>query len=227
MIRALVFDFDGTIVDTETPDYVSWRDIYAEYGCELPQDIYGQNIGLGAASIRFNPFENLQAQCGQILDEKQVRARRRERYIAYNNAQPILPGVQDVIREAKELGLKLAVASSSDCAWVQGHLERLGLRPYFGAIRCADDVQHTKPHPELYLAAISALDVAPHEAVAFEDSAHGVTSAKAAGLYAVAIPNAMTHHMPFAHADLRLQSLADLPLSDLLKLLTQKQTSEL
>ncbi len=224
MIRALVFDFDGTMIDTETPDYIAWRDIYADHGCELTEETWCQNIGLGAASVLFHPFETLQALTGQTLDEARIRARRRERYLAHIHAQPILPGVENVIMEAKNRGLKLAVASSSDCPWVRGHLERLHLFHYFDAIRCADDVEHTKPHPELYLAAINALGVLPHEAIAIEDSAHGVTSAKAAGLYAVAIPNAMTHRMPLGHADLRLTSLADIPLPDLLRQLTQNET---
>lgn len=219
MIRALVFDFDGLIVDTESPDYHSWREIYEEHGCALPLDEWCGNIGLGAGDVRFQPFDHLQAQVTQSLNYEDVRAQRRRRYLEMNDAQPILPGVANYIADAKRLGLKLAVASSSDCAWVTGHLTRLGLKQHFPVIRCADDVANTKPHPELYLAAVAALGVEPNEAVALEDSAHGLTSAKAAGLYAVAIPNLMTHRLPLEHADLRLNSLADMPLEKLLVLL--------
>lgn len=223
MIRALVFDFDGLIVDTESPDYDSWREIYEAHGCGLPLDEWCGNIGRGAAEVKFVPFDHLQAQVTRALDHSEVRAQRRKRYLAMIDAQPILPGVADTIADAKRLGLKLAVASSSDCAWVTGHLTRLNLIQHFEVIRCADDVANTKPHPELYLAAVAALGVAPHEAIALEDSSHGLTAAKAAGLYAVAIPNPMTHRLPLEHADMRLNSLADLPLQSLLTQLENRR----
>ena len=204
--RALVFDFDGLIVDTEAPDYESWREVYEAHGGTLLLEEWTQYIGLGAASTPFNPYEHLQSQVPQVLDREAVRSHRRKLYLDRVHAQPILPGVQEYIRDAKRLGLKLAVASSSDCAWVTGHLLRLNLFHDFDVIRCADHVANTKPHPELYLAAVKNLGVLPHEAIAFEDSSHGVSSAKAAGLYAVAIPNAMTHRLPLEHADLRLNS---------------------
>ena len=226
MIRALVFDFDGLIVDTEAPDYESWREVYEAHGGELSLEKWAGYIGLGAAATPFDAYEHLQSQISQVLDRGAVRALRRESYLARVHAQPILPGVEDYIADAKRLGLKLAVASSSDCAWVTGHLARLGLLQHFEAVKCSDHVANTKPHPDLYLAAVSALGVQPHEAIAFEDSSHGVSSAKAAGLYAIAIPNAMTHKLPLEHADLRLASLADLSLETLLRRLENKATGE-
>jgi HAD superfamily hydrolase (TIGR01509 family) len=222
MIGAVVFDFDGLIVDTESPDYHSWREIFEEHGCALPRDTWGGNIGLGAADIRYLPFQQLQAQLTHPMNSDEIHARRRKRYLELIDAQPILDGVESYIADAKRLGLKVAVASSSDCAWVTGHLTRLNLIQHFEVIRCADDVENTKPHPELYLAAVAALGVSPHEAVALEDSSHGLTSAKAAGLYAVAIPNPMTHCLPLEHADLRLNSLSDMPLETLLATLEKQ-----
>jgi HAD superfamily hydrolase (TIGR01509 family) len=223
---ALVFDFDGLILDTEVPDYESWREVYETHGGTLSLEKWSSYIGLGAASTPFNPYEHLQSQVPHVLDREAIRAQRRELYVDRVQAQPILPGIEDYIATAKRLGLKLAVASSSDCPWVTGHLLRLNLFHHFDVIKCADHVVNTKPHPELYLAAVKALGVQPHEAIAFEDSSHGVSSAKAAGLQAVAIPNAMTHLLPLEHADLRLNSLADMPLETLLKTLEQNQPKE-
>lgn len=216
MIRAIVFDFDGLILDTESPDFVAWSEIYGEHNGELRFDDWVSNIGLGAGDVKFFPLDNLQAQLAHTLDAEMIHAKRRERYLEIVHDQPILPGVETYIAEAKRLGLKLGVASSSDSSWVKGHLLRLGLLENFDAIRCADHVSRTKPHPELYLAVVAALGVQPHEAVALEDSSHGVSSAKAAGLYAVAIPNSVTHRLPLEHADLRLSSMEDLPLESLL-----------
>jgi beta-phosphoglucomutase-like phosphatase (HAD superfamily) len=126
--------------------------------------------------------------------------------------------VEQYISEAKRLGLKLGVASSSDCPWVYRHLERLGLREQFDSIKCRDDVEKVKPSPDLYLAVLDDLGVGPREAIALEDSPHGITSAQAAGLFCVAVPNPLTRQLSTDHADLQLDSLADLRLELLLAL---------
>ncbi|HUW13302.1 MAG TPA: HAD-IA family hydrolase, partial [Anaerolineae bacterium] len=128
-----------------------------------------------------------------------------------------LPGVEGYIADARRLGLKLGVASSSDCPWVYRHLERLGLGEQFDSIQCVEDVENVKPSPDLYLAVLDQLGVGPEEAIALEDSPHGITSAQAAGLFCVVVPNALTSQLSTDHADLRLASLADAPLSDILE----------
>jgi len=130
-------------------------------------------------------------------------------------------GVREYVADAKRLGLRLAVASSSSRAWVLGHLERLHLNADWDAVRTRDDVARTKPAPDLYLSAVAALGVAPKEAVAFEDSANGIAAAKDAGLLCVAVPNALTAGMDLSRADLRLASLAETPLESVLALLAR------
>ena len=121
-----------------------------------------------------------------------------------------------MLQDARRLGLKLGLASSSSCQWVEEHLQQRGLRAYFDVVRAADDVRFTKPDPELYLAVLTKLDVLPAQALALEDSPNGVRAAKAAGMYCVAVPNTMTSQLPLHEADLRLESLADLSLETLL-----------
>jgi HAD superfamily hydrolase (TIGR01509 family) len=216
VIRALIFDFDGLILDTETPEYESWVEVYQAHGCVLPLEQWTASIGLGAGAIRFDPYADLASRLGRPVDRDAIRAVRRARFSELVAAQPILPGVVDYLHEARRLGLRLGVATSSDCAWVNGHLARLELAGYFDAVRCADMVTHAKPHPELYLAVTAALGVAPGEAIALEDSPNGIAAAKAAGLFCVAVPNPLTRHLALDRADLRLASLMDLPLSALL-----------
>ena len=132
------------------------------------------------------------------------------------DAQAILPGVREYVDEARRLGLRLGVASSSSRRWVEGHLQRLGLRDRFDVIRCADDVPRVKPDPALYRAVLDATGVRPEDAMALEDSPNGVLAAKRAGLTCVAVPNALTARLDLSHADLSLTSLADLPLAELL-----------
>ena len=99
-----------------------------------------------------------------------------------------MPGVLDYLRDAHRLGLKVGLASSSSCAWVEGHLVRLGLREYFDCVRARDDVSITKPDPALFLSAVETLGVQPCEAIAFEDSRNGLIAARRAGLHCVAVP---------------------------------------
>lgn len=215
-IKALIFDLDGLIVDTETPDYESWQQVYRSHGCELAVEAWGQIVG-GTGASDFDPLSHLEELCGKKLDREEVWLSRRKQYLDTINQQPVLAGVVETIDEAKRLGLKLAVASSSPENWVRGHLARLGLYQRFDVIKTADDVRRTKPDPELYLAAMQALGIGPGEGIVFEDSPNGVKAAKAAGLFCVAVPNMLTAQLALDGADLRLTSLADIPLGSLLE----------
>jgi len=211
MIRALIFDFDGLIIDTETPLIDVWEDMHQRAGLAYQRSTA---IGLiGHVETDFDPWAGF----GPTSDRAALEAEHQRLYRARVVQLPVLPGVLDCLREAKTRGLLLGVASSSSHRHVDGHLGRLGLLPYFDVIRCRDDVKATKPAPDLYLAAIRELNVAPQEAIAFEDSHPGTTAAKRAGLRCVAIPNASTRHHDFSAADLRLGSLAERPLAELLR----------
>ncbi len=211
MIKALIFDFDGLILDTETPDYLSWQKMYAEFGLELPLDVWHANIG---SADLFNPYLYLEAQLGRPIDRQSVHDRRKQWDNELLAAQTILPGVESVLAEAQQLGLKIGLASSSDHAWVDNFLAKLGLEAWFEVVRCRDDVDgRSKPDPAVYLAAVEALDVSPQQALALEDSANGVAAAKAEGLYCTAVPNQMTRSLNFDQADRLLDSLAQIPLA--------------
>jgi HAD superfamily hydrolase (TIGR01509 family) len=215
MIKALIFDFDGLIVDTEAPDYESWQQVYRLHGCDLAVEAWGQVVG-GTGASDFDPHSNLEQLSGQTLDREEIWISRRKQYLDTITQQPILPGVLETIEAAERLGLGLGVASSSPENWVRGHLARLGLYQRFDTIKTADDVERTKPHPQLYLAAMDALGIEASEGIVFEDSPNGVKAAKAAGLYCVAVPNKLTAQLRFEGADLRLDSLAGLALGDLI-----------
>lgn len=212
-MKLIVFDFDGLILDTEVPVYDAWQEIYGEHGVSLAFEKWAQCIG--TADV-FDPCVELETALGRALDATTLRDRHRVRTDALIAAQAILPGVREYVDEARRLGLRLGVASSSSRGWVEGHLERLGLRERFEVIRCAGDVSRVKPDPALYRAVLDAVGVRPEEAVALEDSPNGVLAAKRAGLACVAVPNALTARLDLGHADLRLDSLADLSLPELL-----------
>jgi beta-phosphoglucomutase-like phosphatase (HAD superfamily) len=213
MIRAVIFDFDGLILDTEEPVYRSWVEVYAEHGKELPFERWVEIVG--STTIGFHPQRHLEGLLGRPLSPD-VLDRRIGRRTEFILAKEVLPGVIQRIEEAVSLGLKLGVASSSTSEWVKGHLGRLGILDRFHCIRCRDDVLNVKPAPDLYLAVLECLGVVASEAFAIEDSPNGIAAAKQAGLRCVGIPNPITAGLDLSQADVVLGSLADMTVSDLL-----------
>jgi HAD superfamily hydrolase (TIGR01509 family) len=213
MIKGLIFDFDGLILDTENPAFQSWREIYEEHGGLLSFSSWSAAIG---TSNGFDPYKHLQEQLGYKVNRELLRKRHRDRSNVLINDQSILPGVEDYISNAKRLNLRLGVASSSSEEWVLGHLGRLGLSRAFDSVKCSDHVKHTKPNPEVYQVLLDSLGLRPGEALAFEDSPNGILAAKRAGIYCVAVPNALTKRLYLDNADLKLPSLDSLGLADLL-----------
>jgi len=218
-MRLVVFDFDGLILDTEVPVYDVWQSIYAEHGHTLEFARWAECIG---TADTFNPCAHLESLLGRSVDAGALIRHHRTRTDALIAAQPILPGVRDYVEDARRLGVRLGVASSSSRRWVEGHLTRLGLRKHFEVVRCADDVARVKPDPALYLAVLEATGVAAHQAVALEDSPNGVRAAKLAGLACIAVPNPLTARLDLAEADLRLGSLADVTLAELIARLSAR-----
>ena len=214
MIKALIFDFDGLILETETPIYNTWNEVYRSFGCKLPLDAWVTLIG--GENSPFDPFTELEKQVGHPLDETAIEPPRRKHEMALIEAQPILPGVKQYLKDAKQLDLKIGLATSSTHAWVTGHLTRLGLIDYFDCIQSRDDVRRVKPTPEVYQNVIDKLAVHPNEAIAFEDSPNGIKAAKSAGLFCVAVPNDMTRNLNLNQADLILSSLLDMPLREII-----------
>ena len=214
MIDTLIFDFDGVIIDTETPDFDTWQKVFQGYGVELQRTWWTGFIG--GSSRRMDVYGLLEERTGREFDRDSLMRERRRRYLAAIESNPLLPGVVEYIYEAQRLGLKLAVASSSSHAWVDGHLESRGLRQHFDSVICSDDVAKVKPDPELYLLTASTLGTTPRNTLVIEDSANGVAAAKEAGAFCVAVPNPMTRDLSLGRADMRLNALSEMPLTDVL-----------
>lgn len=214
-IRAIVFDFDGLIIASETNAVRSWQDLYARFGHELPLDKWATLIGTWDAE--WNPGVELAERVGNGHDWEAIERERRADELAGAWQLPALPGVVDRLDDAARLGLPLAIASSSDREWVVGHLERLGIAGRFSAIVTRDDVARTKPDPELFTRAVEALEVAPERAVAIEDSIHGVVAAKSAGMRCVAVPNPLLADADYSAADLVTDSLAACTLEEIIE----------
>lgn len=221
-LNALIFDFDGLILDTETPEVEVWQNIFREHGHELPVDEWAKTIG-GYGISTYDAAKHLSQLTG--LDPAPLCARYRSESDAVIHASAILPGVMDLLNAAADRNVRRAVASSSPHAWVDTHLSRLGLADRFDEIICSDDVApgRTKPNPDLFLLAAERLKVQKDAAVIFEDSPNGVRAAKSAGIFVVAVPNPLTIRLGVDGADLTVKSLAEVTLDQLDSLLSAQK----
>jgi HAD superfamily hydrolase (TIGR01509 family) len=205
MIRALVFDFDGLILDTETSVYEAWRTVYEEHDQVLPKDRWLTRIGTDGSG--FDPLVELCSRVGEALDAERIRRKRMAFHRAHIAKLDQMPGVRACLEYAQAESIGIAIASSSPYDWVSGHIGRLGLAHFFDHVVAAEHVEAAKPAPDLYLRATRLLGVDPGDAIALEDSPNGVKSAKAAGLFCVAVPGPMTRTLSFHAADAILASL--------------------
>jgi HAD superfamily hydrolase (TIGR01509 family) len=221
-IKALIFDFDGLLMDTETTLLDSWRAEWWRHGLHLDESAFFADHGGDTTDER---YEQLSAAAGPGFDRAASHARR----TAYRNEKHrtlgLTAGLDTWLGEAEGLGLRLAVASSSRREWVAGHLARTGDLARFEVLACGDEVAAHKPDPAVYLLALERLGLPPEAAVAFEDTPHGVSAAVAAGLRCVAIPNLYAHNARFHHAALLLSSAATISLPEVLATLGAAGTS--
>ncbi len=216
-LKGLIFDFDGLILDTETPEYQAWAEIYHRYGAKLEISTWGQVIG--TSPDKFDPISHLETITGEKLSHLDLRTQHRARSNQLTDQLSPLPGVENLLALAKQAGLKLAIASSSDQNWVIGRLTRSNLIHWFDCIRTANDVAVVKPAPDLYQHALIGLDLQPQEVIAFEDSPNGITAAQAAGIYCIAIPNEITKFLPIQHANRIISSFNEISLNQLTQFL--------
>lgn len=216
-VRAIIFDFDGLIVDTESVGYQTWKELYARHGHELPVEVYAQAIGT-EFNDRYDPRRDLDALTGQALLWEELEELRRARETELRASLVTLPGVVDRLLEARELGLPCAVASSSPLSWVGTWVDELGLRDYFHHLTTVDDTGKVKPDPSLFLHAAGRMQVPAEEVLVFEDSLNGLRAAQSAGMRCIVVPGPMTGHLDFDGALRRVSSLAEVSLREMVQI---------
>jgi len=210
MIRALVFDFDGLILDTETALIDAYGDVHAAHGRPFDRPTFAASVG--HAEYSFDPWRAFGPAANRVALEEQRRGFNRERELG----QPLLPGVATLLNDARAAGLKVGLASNSERPHIDRLFAHLKLRPYFDFIACREDAPSPKPEPDLYRLVLQDFGLRGHEAIAFEDSHTGSLAAKRAGLWVVAVPNPSTGHHDFGHVDLKVASLVECPLAGLM-----------
>jgi len=211
VIGALLFDFDGLVLDTESTEFRAWSELYERHGHTFELERWAAAIG---TLHGFDPEQHL-ASLGTIVEAGALRERER-RNLDLCDLEELRPGVAELLEAAERHGIATAIVSSSSDGWIARHLDARGLTDRFGTIVCANgDPRRAKPRPALYLEALERLGVTAGEAVAFEDSPNGIAAAKAAGIYCVAVPNPITAQLDLSRADLVIASLADLTIESL------------
>jgi HAD superfamily hydrolase (TIGR01509 family) len=208
-LQAVVFDFDGLIVDTEWPIYTSAVAAFAELGHELPLETWATIVGLAEGEGGW--YDTLNERLGVNLSRADFDEAYRAQDRSDRDRLPLLPGVRDLLDALDAAGVPAGIASSSEVTWLERHLGRLGLLDRFAVLAGVDRVNGVgKPAPDSYLLACRELGALPGRSVALEDSAHGVAAAHAAGMAVVAVPSRITRLTSLTDADLVAGSLTEL-----------------
>ena len=221
VLEAVVFDFDGIIIDSETPEFESHRRIFDRCGVSLTIDEWCDQIGVWTEGHDERWFRELRARSSKAPDHDAYHAEKRR---IFDEVVPDAPmrGIGELLRRLAGAGVPAGIASSSPASWVVGTTERLGLRPLFGAIVTGDDVVRRKPAPDVYLEAARRLGAEPARSIAVEDSGPGIAAARAAGMKTIAIPHWLTQGHDLVTADLRVVDASELTLERLMELVDQE-----
>lgn len=214
-ISGAIFDCDGLLADTETPDFEAWRTIYDAHGLTLDVRDWAQLIGVAKGHELADWHAALAKVVGETYDRDAVQAQRVAHYRAAIEALTPMPGVLALLGALEEADIPCAVASNSERTWVERVLAITGLAGRFAVVATADEVANPKPAPDVYLLAARRLNVLPQECAAFEDSPRGLASAHAAGMVTVAVPTALTRHLDWSQAHVLVRTLEDVTLDAL------------
>lgn len=207
-LRALLFDFDGLIIDSERVQAEAFIEIIGEWGATVTFEDFGHLLGTVDAGDEWDRL--LDQWCGR--NRAELDQRMAVVVPPLMDALPLLPGVRELLDVAHESRWRTGVGTGSGIEFVAPRLERLGVLDRFDAIVTRADVERGKPFPDIYLELARRLDVEPADCVVLEDSAPGCEAALAAGMRVVACPSAVTAHCPLPDGVERVASLLDVSL---------------
>jgi HAD superfamily hydrolase (TIGR01509 family) len=217
-IAAVIFDFDGIVIDSEIPEFESHRRIYERCGAALTTEEWCDQIGVWTEGHDDRWFRELRARSSSAPDHDAYHAEKRRIFDAIIPGEP-MRGIRELLGALAHVGIPAAIASTSPARWVVPAAERIGVRPFFGAIVTGDEVARRKPAPDVYLEAARRLGVDPARSIAIEDSGPGIAAARAAGMKTIAIPHVLTERHDLSAADLRVAHAGELTLARLATLL--------
>ncbi len=209
---AVLFDFDGVLVDTEGAIYQAWLETFLAHGHDLPLEIYTRCIGSDFAT--WSPKTHLEELSGLAFDWHDLDARRQEKILGELAGEGTMLGVMELLDGLVSKNIPRAVVSSSSHHWVDGWLEKLAIADRFGTVVCRGDAPRIKPAPDLYLEAAKRLGILPGDCLVIEDSLNGMKAGKDAGMTVWIVPNRVTEGLDFSGADQVFQSLEEMVVMD-------------
>ncbi len=209
---ALIFDLDGTIVDSETVEYEAIRSVWAEHGVDYPAARFADVIG---TTGHLGWLDQLETELGRTVDRSTSHQHHFDVHSRLTEALQPRAGIVALIEEAFAAGVPMAVASNSPRWWVQARVDATGLAHALQTIVSLDDSTAPKPDPAPFREACAALGVEPTSSIAFEDSSTGVRSARAAGLYTVACAGPLSQGHDLSAADRVITSHTEITLAEL------------
>jgi HAD superfamily hydrolase (TIGR01509 family) len=220
---AVVFDFDGIILDSETPEFEAHRRLFELCGRSLMREEWCDQIGVWVEGQAERWYDRLRGLPGapESLEAFQIERRRLFQELVSREPMRGIIGLLDALTAS---AVPLGVASTSPARWVVPALERIGLRGRFAAVVTADDVSRRKPAPDVYLEATRRLAADPQRSIAIEDSGPGVAAARAAGMKTVAIPHWLTERHDLSSADLLVAHAGELTVGRLARLVAEVRT---
>jgi len=217
-LTAVIFDFDGVVLDSETPEFESHRRIYERCGVALTEDEWCDQIGAWTDGKDERWATQLRERSTSAPEAVDYHAEKRRIFLEIVPRKP-MRGICELLEMLTAAGVLAALASTSPTRWVMPAVEGLGLRPTFGAIVTGDEVARRKPAPDVYQEAARRLGVDPARSIAIEDSRPGIMAAKAAGMKAIAIPHWLTERHDLSAADLRVTHAGEVTLARLTALI--------
>ena len=214
-IKAVIFDFDGIIISSKVAEYISWRRVFGAYNCRL--DIRKWIRIIDNPMGEFDPAQVLFDKCKykDKIKIKDINTLRSNLYESLRSSLRPLPGIVDFIKQCIAKRLLVGLGSNGTHDKVSSHLMRLNIINLFNSIKCRDDVENKKPSPDIYVALLKELKLESSEVIVFEDSPPGISAAKAANLYCVAVPNKITKYLDCSEADRIIPCLKNIPLNSL------------
>ena len=209
-MKAVIFDMDGVLLDTESVCKICWSRAADEYGIENIQDAFTKCVGQNTNDT----MTVLAPYCNGKVEPKKFYERTSELFHVVENevGLKLMPSVVECLDFLKSRNLRLAVASSTRFESVSRQLKNAGIIGYFETITTGDKVEHSKPAPDIYLKSVESLSLSPSECVAVEDSPNGVRAAVAAGIKCVMVPDQIQPDDEMRKSAWRIiNSLSELP----------------
>lgn len=223
MLEAIIFDMDGVLVDSEYTYFQSKSQILSEAGHEVEDSYHFQFMGTTSDYM----WEKMKQEFSlplSVAEYIQQMTALRQAMIKRDGIR-VIPHVQEFVKGLSQAGLKLAVASSSSLAEIKVNLAEIGLSEYFSEVVCTEEVEHSKPAPDVYLAAAERIGIMPENCLGIEDTKNGTGAVRNAGMVCVGFANPAFPKQDLAFADRVVSSFSELDADSLTKIYQKVRAS--